>query len=204
MIDKFNTRHPKLLNLITKPLAKKTNPKILLAFSLLFSMHACHFYATNETHLAAAAVTLSSYFTLLAAQTSKKHQKTPSTHLTRTADRIRDIFIFTGITLNQQTPMILGFITLTAVVLLPHIAAHAQTLAKTKTIPKISRGDIAIILITSTIATLYITSALACALIIITALTIYSFAQTLANALKNHANHPDTSHTPQKTSCKYP
>ncbi len=185
MIDKFNTRHPKLLNLITKPLAKKTSPKILLAFSLLFSMHACHLYATNEIYLAAAAVTLSSYFALLAAQPQKKHQKNPQgTHLTRTADRIRDIFIFTGITLNQQIPTILGFITLTAVVLLPHIADQAQTLAKTKTIPKISRGDIAIILITSTIAAPYIKGALTYALIIITALTIYSFAQTLTNALK--------------------
>ncbi len=189
MIDKFNTRHPKLINLITKPLAKKTSPKILLAFSLLFSMHACHFYATNEIYLAAAAVTLSSYFALLAAQTSKKHQKTPSTHLTRTADRIRDIFIFTGITLNQQIPMILGFITLTVVVLLPHIAAHAQTLAKTKTIPKISRGDIAIILITSTIAVPYIKGVLACALIIITTLIIYSFAQTLKHILKTRRKH---------------
>ena len=200
MIDKFNTRHPKLLNLITKPLAKKTNPKILLAFSLLFSMHACYFYAANETHLAAAAVTLSSYFALLAAQTKKN----PDTHLIRTVDRIRDTFIFTGITLNQQTPTILGFITLASVVLLPHIAVHAQTLAKTKISPKISRGDIAIILITSTIAAPYIRSALICALITITALTIYSFAQTLANTLKNHRNHPGTSHTPQKISCKYP
>ena len=189
MIDKFNTRHPKLLNLITKPLAKKTSPKILLAFSLLFSMHACHFYATNETYLAAAAVTLSSYFALLAAQPPEKHQKSPGTHLTRTADRIRDIFIFTGITLNQHIPMILGFITLTVVVLLPHIAAHAQTLAKTKISPKICRGDIAIILITSTIAAPDIKGALICALIIITALTIYSFAQTLKHILKTRRKH---------------
>ncbi len=189
MIDKFNTRHPKLLNLITKPLAKKTSPKILLAFSLLFSMHACYFYATNETYLAAAAVTLSSYFALLAGETSKKHQKNLNTHLICTADRIRDTFIFTGITLNQQIPMILGFITLASVVLLPHIAAHAQTLAKTRITSPISRGDIAIILITSTIAAPHIKSALICALIIITALTIYSFTQTLKHILKTRRKH---------------
>lgn len=171
--QKINTKP----NNPAKPQAKRINPKILPALSLIFSILACHQYLTNKLIESALLTTAVIY-------TEHRATKAQQKHTDNTINRLKDIIIFTGITLNPSIPTNIGFITLTSIVLLPHIATRIQILSKNKITPPIKRTHIYTILIASTLAEILIKSALAYTLIIITALTIYSFAHTLTNALK--------------------
>jgi len=166
---------PKKIN--TKQHIKRISPKILPALSLIFSILACHQYLTNKLIESALLVTASLYTEHRATKAQKPGQN-------QTTNRLKDLLIFTGITLNPNIPTNLGFITLTTIVLLPHITTRIQTLSKNNITPPISRTRTYAILIASTLAEILIKGALTYSLIIITALTTYSFARTLTSALK--------------------
>ena len=187
MTKKINTKP----NNPAKPQAKRTNPKILPALSLIFSILACHQYLTNKLIESALLVTATIYTEHRATKAQKPDQN-------QTINRLKDLLIFTGITLNPNIPTNIGFITLTTIILLPHIAKHIQALSKNRIKPPISRTHIYTILIASTLAEILIKGVLTYSLIIITALTIYSFAHTLTDALKTKKphNHQNTKKRP--------
>ena len=131
---------------------------------------------------------------LLTAILYTEHRAAKSQKPNQTLNRLKDLLIFTGITLNPGIPTDVGSITLTAIVLLPHTTARIQALSKNNiTPPLLSRTHTYTILIASTLAELLVKGALTYSLII-----IYSFAHTLTKALK--AKKP--AHLKKKTKIK--
>lgn len=189
MSAKTNTKP----NNSTNPITKKINPKILLALAFIFSILASHNYLNNKM-LASAISTIATCYTTHLATQSKEKQKKINPHIIRTTNRLKDIIIFTGITLNPHIPTNIALITLASIALFPHLTEHIQSLSKNNIIPPISRTHTYTILIASTLAEILTKNILGYALIIISALTIYSFTHTLTNALKtknvNRQNKP--------------
>ncbi|MFH1126761.1 MAG: hypothetical protein ABIG84_08170 [archaeon] len=179
-----------ILNTIQKrmqALIKKIPPELSLSLSILFSMLSGYLYLIDNMIAAALTLSLSSYFATHAKDNTAGQQKPIRPQSKQVTDRIRDAFIFTGITLNPNIPLNIGLITMAAVIFVPHLISLRQTLSKQKIDPKISRADIDMILITSTMIATFIRPALCYSLLLITALCIGSFIEMQFRTYKDRS-----------------
>ena len=163
-----------------KPFLINVNPNIITVIALLTAFAAGYFIWKNFLILAAGFVLLNGFFDILDGEIAKKFKRETKLgdFLDHSFDRIADVAILLGLTLNQTVPAFLGFSAIISVLLVSYLGTEAQALTKHRLyLGWLGRADRLAIIAIACLAQLWFAQALYWAAILILVLSAISFLQ---------------------------
>ncbi|MCD6367670.1 MAG: CDP-alcohol phosphatidyltransferase family protein, partial [Candidatus Aenigmarchaeota archaeon] len=131
MLFELNKKFPKLKKAILNPFLLNCDPNIMTVLSLIMASISGYLFYKNWIPIASVFLILNGFFDILDGEISRKFNRKTKLGdlLDHTIDRISDVAIFLGISLNPNIPLILGFITLVTILLVSYMGTQFQAIS---------------------------------------------------------------------------
>ena len=192
MLPELSAKFPELRKKLMKPFVVDVNPKMVSIAALLVAITAGYFLWQNLLLPAAVFVLLNGFLDMLDGEIAKTFKKETKfgDFLDHSFDRIADVAILLGLTLNKNVPDFLGFGTIILVLLVSYLGTEAQALSGKRLYAGwLGRGDRLVLIAVGALAQVWFEQALYVMAIILLSLSIISFAQRFY-AIVKMLNHP--------------
>ena len=180
MLPELSAKFPELRKKLMKPFVVDVNPKMVSIAALLVAITAGYFLWQNLLLPAAVFVLLNGFLDMLDGEIAKTFKKETKfgDFLDHSFDRIADVAILLGLTLNKNVPDFLGFGTIILVLLVSYLGTEAQALSGKRLYAGwLGRGDRLVLIAVGALAQVWFEQALYVMAIILLSLSIISFAQ---------------------------
>jgi phosphatidylglycerophosphate synthase len=180
MLPELNKKLPELRANIMKPFVFKTNPNYITVLALLVAFAAGYAFWKNMLLPAAALVLLNGFLDVLDGEIAKQFKRETKfgDFLDHVFDRIADVAILLGVTLNPNVPDLYGFGAIILVLLVSYLGTEAQALTKHRLYAAwLGRADRLLVLAIAPIVAIWFNQALYWAVLLILALSAVSFVQ---------------------------
>jgi len=130
MLVDFNKKYPNIRKRLLKPLLFNCNPNIITFLALLAAMFSGYLFYIDHIIIASFLLLTNGFLDILDGEIAKKfnRQSKLGDFLDHSIDRIADIFIFFGIAMNPDIPILLGFVTILFVLLVSYMGTQYQAL----------------------------------------------------------------------------
>jgi len=192
MLPELSAKFPELRKKLMKPFVVDVNPNMVSIAALLVAITAGYFLWQNLLLPAAVFVLLNGFLDMLDGEIAKTFKKETKfgDFLDHSFDRIADVAILLGLTLNKNVPDFLGFGTIILVLLVSYLGTEAQALSGKRLYAGwLGRGDRLVLIAVGALAQVWFEQALYVMAIILLSLSIISFAQRFY-AIVKMLNHP--------------
>ena len=131
MIGSLEKSYPGLRNILVKPFVKKVNPNNISFLAFMFAVLAGICFYQGYFILGAVLVLLNGYFDIVDGAIAKRYGATKyGDFLDHSLDRLSDVAIFIGITMNPIMPDAIGYMTIIMILLVSYLGTEAQALMK--------------------------------------------------------------------------
>src|SRR3989344_4673041 len=190
MLPELSSRFPELRKKLMKPFIANVNPNIVSVVALMVAFAAGYFLWQNILLPAAVFVLLNGFLDMLDGEIAKTYKKETKfgDFLDHSFDRIADVAILLGLTLNKNVPDFLGFGTIILVLLVSYLGTEAQALSGKRLYAGwLGRGDRLVLIAVGALAQVWFEQALYITTIILLSLSIISFAQRFYAIIKTLA-----------------
>jgi len=130
MLPELSSKFPELRKRIIAPFVINTNPNIISAIALLAAIAAGYFLWQNILLPATLLILLNGFLDMLDGEIAKTYKRETKLgdFLDHVFDRLADVVILLGLTLNENVPDFLGFGTIILVLLVSYLGTEAQAL----------------------------------------------------------------------------
>ncbi|MCK4429476.1 MAG: CDP-alcohol phosphatidyltransferase family protein [Candidatus Aenigmarchaeota archaeon] len=184
MLPKIDKKF-RLKERITKPFLRKINPDYISVLGLLLSIPSAYFIFSESYIPASIFLLLHCYCDILDGAIAKKYGATKKgDFLDHTFDRLSDVIIFLGVAFNPHVDLIIGFLTIIAMLLVSYLGTQAQALTKKRLYGGFGRADRFLFLFISLVVSEFVFVLDYCILLIFI-LSLISFVYRFFSVLKS-------------------
>ncbi len=176
MLEQF----PDLKRKVFAPFVFKVNPNYITAAAFIVSIFAGYFFFQKWVLLAAMFVFLNGFLDALDGEVAKTFNLTSKfgDFLDHALDRLADVAIFLGIILGGYVSELVGFSTIIVTLLVSYVGTQAQAITGKRLYTGfMGRSDRLALLFLAGIVSLFYESAIYYAILIILALSLFTFFQ---------------------------
>ncbi|HIJ99009.1 TPA: CDP-alcohol phosphatidyltransferase family protein [archaeon] len=180
MLPEFSSKFPELRQKLVKPFVININPNVISVIALIVAIVAGYLFWQGFLFLAAVFVLLNGFLDILDGEIAKtfKRESKFGDFIDHSFDRIADVAILLGLTLNKSVPDFLGFATIILVLLVSYLGTEAQALTSHRLYSGLlGRGDRLLILAIIAILGIWFAQALYYGILLILVLSGISFLQ---------------------------
>ena len=180
MLVKLNEKFPVIRRRILKPFIFNCNPNMVSVVALVMAGLAGYFFYINQAVLAAIFVILNGFFDILDGEIAKAYNRTSKLgdFIDHAFDRVADVLMFFGLALNPQVPLWLGSSMVIFILLVSYMGNQFQALTQKRLYGGLfGRSDRTMFLFAMGMATLVFDQALYYGVVIVTALSAFTFLQ---------------------------
>jgi phosphatidylglycerophosphate synthase len=180
MLPELNKKLPELRANIMKPFVFKTNPNYITVLALLVAFAAGYLLWKNMLLPAALLILVNGFLDMLDGEIAKQFKRETKfgDFLDHVFDRVADVAILLGLTLNPNVPDLYGFGAIILVLLVSYLGTEAQALTSHRLyVGWLGRADRLLVLAIASIAAIWFNQALYGAVLLILALSAVSFVQ---------------------------
>lgn len=188
MLPELSSKFPELRKKLLAPFIININPNFISVIALIVAVAAGYFLWQNLLLPAAAFVLLNGFLDMLDGEIAKtfKRETKLGDFLDHSFDRLADVAILLGLTLNKNVPDFLGFATIIIVLLVSYLGTEAQAISGKRLYAGwLGRGDRLLLIAIAAIVAVWFGGALYYATLLILVLSAVSFAQRFATIIKN-------------------
>lgn len=131
MIGELEKAYPNLRYNLVRPFVKNISPNAISFLAFIFGVAAGLSFYYGYFVVAAIMILLNGYFDILDGAIAKRYGATRyGDFLDHSLDRIADVAIFLGITMNPIMPQGIGYLTIIMILLVSYLGTEAQALTK--------------------------------------------------------------------------
>lgn len=180
MLVEFNKKFPEIRKRILKPFIFRCNPNHISVVALAMAGIAGYLFCVDQAVLAAVFVILNGFFDILDGEIAKAYNRTSKLgdFLDHAFDRVADVLMFFGLALNPGIPLWLGSSMVIFILLVSYMGTQFQAIMNQRLYGGLfGRSDRTMFLFVMGMATLVFDQALYYGVVIVTALSAFTFLQ---------------------------
>ncbi len=188
MLPELSNKFPELRQKLLKPFIVNINPNTISIIALIAAVAAGYLLWQNLLLPAAAFFLLNGFLDMLDGEIAKafKRETKLGDFLDHSFDRLADVAILLGLTLNETVPDFLGFTAVIIVLLVSYLGTEAQAISGKRLYAGwLGRGDRLLLIAIAAVVAVWFSSALYYATWLIVILSGISFVQRFATIIKN-------------------